>query len=234
MRILVVGSGGVGSAFAPIAARRDFYEHIVFTDIDEAKGQRIVDRYGAGGRFSAARRRRDRCRAGRRGGARTRLRRDHERRRSSFRDADLPGGVRRRDHLHGHGDVALRTAPGASARAGRQEARRRPVRDGRRVGRTGAARPRRAGHRAGRVRRVRALRGRSPVQRDRRGGRARRGEPRDRGLRLRAHVLDLDHDRGVPEPAGHLGARPWLVHDGAVQRAGDLHVPRGHRPRWNA
>jgi saccharopine dehydrogenase-like NADP-dependent oxidoreductase len=54
MRILVVGSGGVGSAFAPIAARRGFYEHIVFSDIDEARAQRIVDRYGTGGRFSAA------------------------------------------------------------------------------------------------------------------------------------------------------------------------------------
>jgi saccharopine dehydrogenase-like NADP-dependent oxidoreductase len=55
MRILVVGSGGVGSAFAPIAARRDFYEHIVFADIDEARARSIVDRYGAAGRFSAAR-----------------------------------------------------------------------------------------------------------------------------------------------------------------------------------
>ena len=54
MRILVVGAGGVGSAFAPIAARRDFYEHIVFADIDEAKARSIVDRYGAGGRYSAA------------------------------------------------------------------------------------------------------------------------------------------------------------------------------------
>jgi saccharopine dehydrogenase-like NADP-dependent oxidoreductase len=54
MRILVVGSGGVGSAFAPIAARRDFYEHIVFADIDGAKAQRIVDRYGSVGRFAAA------------------------------------------------------------------------------------------------------------------------------------------------------------------------------------
>ncbi|HEY7762045.1 MAG TPA: saccharopine dehydrogenase C-terminal domain-containing protein [Actinomycetota bacterium] len=54
MKILVVGSGGVGSAFAPIAARRDFYEHIVFTDIDEAKARRVADRYGVGGRFSAA------------------------------------------------------------------------------------------------------------------------------------------------------------------------------------
>jgi saccharopine dehydrogenase-like NADP-dependent oxidoreductase len=55
MKILVVGSGGVGAAVAPIAARRDFYEHIVFADIDEARALRVVDRFGAGGKFSAAR-----------------------------------------------------------------------------------------------------------------------------------------------------------------------------------
>jgi saccharopine dehydrogenase (NAD+, L-lysine forming) len=54
MRILVVGSGGVGSAFAPIAARRDFFEHVVFADHDETKAARVVDRYGDG-RYSAAR-----------------------------------------------------------------------------------------------------------------------------------------------------------------------------------
>jgi saccharopine dehydrogenase (NAD+, L-lysine forming) len=55
MRILVVGSGGVGAAFAPIASRRDFYEHIVFADLDPARSQRVVDRYDGGrGRFSAA------------------------------------------------------------------------------------------------------------------------------------------------------------------------------------
>ena len=48
------GAGGVGSAFAPIAARRDFYEHIVFADIEEAKARSIVDRYDPGGKFSAA------------------------------------------------------------------------------------------------------------------------------------------------------------------------------------
>jgi saccharopine dehydrogenase-like NADP-dependent oxidoreductase len=55
MRVLVVGAGGVGSAFAPIAARRSFYEHIVFADVDEAKARAVVDRYDRGGRFSAAR-----------------------------------------------------------------------------------------------------------------------------------------------------------------------------------
>ena len=34
MRILVVGAGGVGSAVVPIAARRDFFEHIVVADYD--------------------------------------------------------------------------------------------------------------------------------------------------------------------------------------------------------
>ena len=55
MRILVVGAGGVGSAFAPIAARRDFYEHIVFADYDEGRARSVVDRYGANGKFLAAR-----------------------------------------------------------------------------------------------------------------------------------------------------------------------------------
>jgi saccharopine dehydrogenase-like NADP-dependent oxidoreductase len=54
MRVLVVGAGGVGSAFAPIAARRDFYEHIVFADLAEDKARAVVDRYDRGGRFSAA------------------------------------------------------------------------------------------------------------------------------------------------------------------------------------
>ena len=45
------------------------------------------------------------------------------------------------------------------------------------------------------------------------------------GLRLRPDVLHLDHDRGVPEPAGDLGAGARLVHHGAVLRAGGVRVP---------
>jgi saccharopine dehydrogenase (NAD+, L-lysine-forming) len=37
MRILLVGAGGVGSALAAIAARRDFFETIVIADYDEAR-----------------------------------------------------------------------------------------------------------------------------------------------------------------------------------------------------
>src|SRR5687767_3493782 len=53
MKILVVGSGGVGASVAPIVARRDYYEHIVFSDYDEGRARRVVERYGDG-RFSAA------------------------------------------------------------------------------------------------------------------------------------------------------------------------------------
>jgi saccharopine dehydrogenase-like NADP-dependent oxidoreductase len=56
MRILVIGSGGVGAAFAPIAARRDFYEEVVFADYDEGRARSVVDRYDGGrGRFEAVR-----------------------------------------------------------------------------------------------------------------------------------------------------------------------------------
>lgn len=39
MRILLVGAGGVGSAFAAIAARRDFFERIVIADYDPARAE---------------------------------------------------------------------------------------------------------------------------------------------------------------------------------------------------
>jgi saccharopine dehydrogenase (NAD+, L-lysine forming) len=54
VRILVVGSGGVGSAVAPIAARRDFFEAIVMADYDLGRAERVVDRLGDA-RFVAAR-----------------------------------------------------------------------------------------------------------------------------------------------------------------------------------
>ena len=50
MRILLVGAGGVGAAFAAIAGRRDFFETIVVADYDLAraeKGAAADDRYVA-------------------------------------------------------------------------------------------------------------------------------------------------------------------------------------------
>jgi saccharopine dehydrogenase-like NADP-dependent oxidoreductase len=42
--VLVVGSGGVGSAVAPIAARRDFFERIVFADFDPVRAEAAAAR----------------------------------------------------------------------------------------------------------------------------------------------------------------------------------------------
>ena len=57
MRILLVGSGGVGDAFVRIAARRDFFETVVVSDYDLARAERTVAAvagHGATGRFVAA------------------------------------------------------------------------------------------------------------------------------------------------------------------------------------
>lgn len=43
MRILLVGAGGVGSAFCAIAKRRDFFENIVVSDYDEAKAREAAE-----------------------------------------------------------------------------------------------------------------------------------------------------------------------------------------------
>jgi saccharopine dehydrogenase-like NADP-dependent oxidoreductase len=52
MRVLVVGSGGVGSAFAMIARRRDFFERVVLADLDLDRARLAADRT-ADARFTA-------------------------------------------------------------------------------------------------------------------------------------------------------------------------------------
>ena len=52
MRILVVGTGGVGAAFARIAQRRSFFEHCALADYDSARSEKVVssltdDRFSA-------------------------------------------------------------------------------------------------------------------------------------------------------------------------------------------
>jgi saccharopine dehydrogenase-like NADP-dependent oxidoreductase len=44
VRVLVVGSGGVGAAFAAIAGRRDFFERLVLADVDAARAEREASR----------------------------------------------------------------------------------------------------------------------------------------------------------------------------------------------
>jgi saccharopine dehydrogenase (NAD+, L-lysine forming) len=59
MRILLIGSGGVGDAFVRIAARREFFDHLVVADYDVARSERAVaavrERDAAETRFVSAR-----------------------------------------------------------------------------------------------------------------------------------------------------------------------------------
>jgi saccharopine dehydrogenase (NAD+, L-lysine forming) len=43
MKLLVVGTGGVGSAAAAVAQKRDFFERITFADLDPARSQALVE-----------------------------------------------------------------------------------------------------------------------------------------------------------------------------------------------
>ena len=43
MKILVIGTGGVGGAVAAVAQRRSFFERMVFADYDPARAQALVD-----------------------------------------------------------------------------------------------------------------------------------------------------------------------------------------------
>ena len=52
MRVLVVGTGGVGAAFARIATRRSFFEHCALSDYDPARPEEVVAALDDG-RFSA-------------------------------------------------------------------------------------------------------------------------------------------------------------------------------------
>jgi saccharopine dehydrogenase-like NADP-dependent oxidoreductase len=59
MRVLMIGSGGVGDAAARIAAERDFFERWVVADYDAARAERtvaaVVERHAGETRFVAAR-----------------------------------------------------------------------------------------------------------------------------------------------------------------------------------
>ena len=46
MRVLVVGSGGVGAAVAAVAQRRGFFERMVFADVDEDRARRAIEPHG--------------------------------------------------------------------------------------------------------------------------------------------------------------------------------------------
>jgi saccharopine dehydrogenase (NAD+, L-lysine-forming) len=54
MNILVIGSGGVGAAFARIAQRRSFFDRIILADVDVGRASAVVEALGEPDRFDAA------------------------------------------------------------------------------------------------------------------------------------------------------------------------------------
>jgi saccharopine dehydrogenase (NAD+, L-lysine-forming) len=55
MRVLVVGAGGVGAAFASIAQRRRAFERVTLADVSPARAHDVVAKLGEADRFSAER-----------------------------------------------------------------------------------------------------------------------------------------------------------------------------------
>jgi len=55
MKVLVVGAGGVGAAFAAIAQRRPAFEQVVLADVAPERVRSVVGTLGEPGRFSAER-----------------------------------------------------------------------------------------------------------------------------------------------------------------------------------
>ena len=110
MRILVVGTGGVGSAFARIAQRRDFFDGCALADYDPARPQALVAALDDG-RFSAHAidaSSRDAIVAA---DPRDERRRGAEQRRPGLQRADLRRLLRSGRHLPRHGDDAVGAAP---------------------------------------------------------------------------------------------------------------------------
>ncbi len=53
MRVLVVGAGGVGAAFASIAQRRPTFKHVSLADVSPVRAHDVVAKLGEADRFSA-------------------------------------------------------------------------------------------------------------------------------------------------------------------------------------
>ncbi len=228
MRILLVGAGGVGTAFARIAARRPFADLIV-ADYDLSRAQRRRGRQGQlpGGPAGRPGRGRHRGAAGR-----ALLRRADERHRPALRACPLFGAaLQAGTHYLDMAMSLSRPHPQRAVRADRRQARRRAVRAGRAVG-AGRASWRWSGSASSRA---------CPTSSPGYAADQLFSEIDELGVRDGANLevagydfapdlLDLDHDRGVPQPAGHLGEGPRLVHHRAVQRAGGLQLPGRDRP----
>ena len=184
-----------------LGVRRDrraplFFDHCALADYDPARPPRSPRRWTttASPRTASTRRARRRPRPDPRDAAG----RGPERGRSGLQRPRLRRLLRGGRDLPRHGDDALRAAPGQAVRADRRQARDYQF-ERARPGGEGPLALVGIGVEPGRPTCSPAMRPTSCSRRSTRSASA-TGRPRCRGLRLRADVLDLDDDRGVPHP----------------------------------
>ena len=236
MRILLVGAGGVGGGDRHDRRPPRVRRRVVVADYDLARASRrspaSATRDGSPRPQVDAPTRRPSA-APARGAP---LRRAAQRHRSALRDAAVPGRAGGRRRLPGHGDVAVAPAPG----------RARTEQTGVKLGDeqfalAGAVGGGRAGWPWSGWASSRGCPTCSPgTPPTTCSARSTSSGVRDganltvAGYDFAPVVLHLDDDRGVPQPAGDLGARPRLVHHRAVQRARGVRLPRAASARSSA
>ena len=229
MKILLIGAGGVGSAFCSIIVRRDFFESVVVADYALESAERAVKAVNDP-RFTA--RQVDASSADSVAELAKASQATHVLNAVDPRfvipifDGAFAAGA---DYL----DMAMTLShphPTDPYTQTRREARRLPVRQVRRAGEGRPPRARRHGRRAGAARTC--SRATPPTTCSARSTRSASATARtwsSTGYDFAPSVLDLDDDRGVPQPARDLGEGQGLVHHRAVQRARGVRLPRGHR-----
>ena len=221
MRILMVGAGGVGSAAAKIAARRPFFETLRRHRLRRGARRRASSPSSATTALRRRPGRRVRRRGRRRGwpastGATHVFNAVDPRFVMPIFDGALAAGA---DYLdmamslsHPHPDAAVRARPASSSATSSSPRRRSGRRPAGWRWSASASSPGCPTCSPATPPTTCSARSTSSASRD--------GANLDRRrLRLRAVVLHLDDDRGVPQPAGGLGEGPRLVHHRAVQRA---------------
>ena len=154
-----------------------------------------------------------------------------ERGRPAVRHADLRRRVRGRRRLPRHGDVAVPSAPRRAACGDRRQARRRAVRQGRRV--DGAPGGWRSSGSASSPACPTSSPGTPPTTCSARSTRSACATARtssSTATTSRPRSRSGRRSRSASTRRSIWEQRPRLVHDAAVQRARDLRLPRGHRP----
>ena len=144
MKVLLIGTGGVGEAIAIIAQDKPWLKKMVLADYNTKRLKEVSTKLNDPKKFPVERLDARDKKADRRTGARLQRRSDHERGRSGLQRDDLRRRLQGARPLHGHGDDAVQAASDRSVREDRRQAGRLSIRARGQVGEEGTAGARRA------------------------------------------------------------------------------------------